>query len=304
MPIKPAPAVLRAMDVLQLLMERAPEALSMSEIARGTELSKATCHSVLLALLEGGYVRRDPSSLGYSLGAGLIPLGTVASSSIQLPELARPELEALADELGVTTVASVAVGQHMVVVSAMGPPRPFQLSLPVGQLVPFMPPLGAAFVAWAGPDEIDAWLDRSPTPLPADDRVRLVTALEHVRQVGYSVTLDVPVAPELRRTIQQLGRAPDAAEVRSRRDELFGQLGSTYLPTAIEEGRTHRLSQVSSPVFDPAGTVVMVVVVVAVGLELATDEIAAVGERVRSAAARLTALVGGRSPGGFPGTIG
>ena len=78
MPIKPAPAALRAMDVLECLAASGSEAPTMSEIARRTGQSKATCHSVLLALTKGGYVRRDPASLAYSLGPGLISLGALA----------------------------------------------------------------------------------------------------------------------------------------------------------------------------------------------------------------------------------
>ncbi len=75
MPIKPAPAVVRAMQVLEFLTVESSAAPTLSEIARRTGMSKATCHSVLLALGEGGYVRRDPSSLVYSLGPGLHHLG-------------------------------------------------------------------------------------------------------------------------------------------------------------------------------------------------------------------------------------
>jgi len=74
-PIKPSPAVLRAVDVLEFLATRPADAPTMSEIARRTGLNKATCQSVLLALAERGYVLRDASSLGYSLGPVLIPLG-------------------------------------------------------------------------------------------------------------------------------------------------------------------------------------------------------------------------------------
>ena len=126
MPIKPAPAVLRAMDVLECLAASGPSPPTMSEIARRTGQSKATCHSVLLALVAGGYVRRDPTSLAYSLGAGLINLGSLASSALKLPEVARHEMEMLSEDLGVSTAAAIASGTHLVVISASGPAQPFQ----------------------------------------------------------------------------------------------------------------------------------------------------------------------------------
>jgi DNA-binding IclR family transcriptional regulator len=292
-PIKPSPAVLRAIDVLQFLATGTTDRASLSAIARATGLSKATCHSVLLALAEGGYVRRDPSSLGYSLGPMLVSLGALASSSLRLPEVARPEMEALSNSLGLMTSAAVTVGNHMLVISAVGPSQPFHVSVPVGQMVPFVPPLGAAFAAWATPPGIDAWLDRTPQSLSRAERQHFLAALAAVREKGYSVTLDDPVRAEFSRAVEQAASHPESRQAQSRRDATIAQLGTSYLPVVLEPGRTYRLTQVSAPVFEQAGAVAMVVLVVAVGLELATEEIAAYGERVRETAARLTAAIGG-----------
>ncbi len=297
MPIKPSPAVLRAVDVLEFLATRPADAPTMSEIARRTGLNKATCQSVLLALAERGYVLRDASSLGYSLGPVLIPLGTLASSSLRLPQIAQPEMETLSNTLGVTTVAAVTAGAHMMVVSAVGAPQPFHVSPEVGQLVPFVPPLGAAFVAWAPRTEVDAWLNRALRRLNQAERQHFLEALEVVRANGYSVTLDHAVRGEFGRTVEQLAIHPDSQEAQSRRDALIAELGVTnYLPVKLEHGRTYRLTQVSAPVFDHAGTVALVLLIVALGLELETEQIAACGQRVREAAARITELVAGVPP--------
>jgi DNA-binding IclR family transcriptional regulator len=42
------------MEVLQFLATVTADGASLSEIARATELNKTTCHSVLLALTDGG----------------------------------------------------------------------------------------------------------------------------------------------------------------------------------------------------------------------------------------------------------
>lgn len=293
MPIKPAPAVLRAMDVLECLAASGSEAPTMSEIARRTGQSKATCHSVLLALAKGGYVRRDPSSLAYSLGPGLISLGALASSNLRLSEVARQEMEALSESLGVTTAAAIASGSHLVVISAVGPPQPFQASLPVGQRVPFAPPLGAAFIAWSTDLEIDEWLDRAPRRLSDGERQHFLSALAAVREHGYSVTLNDPAGRQFAEAVEQVAIHPESHEAQERRDQMISNLGTSYLPAEFEEGRTYRLTQVSAPVFGHDGTVAMVVLGIAVGLELSTDQLAAYGERVRQATDRLTEAIGG-----------
>ena len=276
------------MQVLEFLALDNPVAPTMSEIARRTGLSKATCHSILLALAEGGYVRRDPMSLTYSLGPGLITLGASAASSLRLPEVARSEMELLSDMLGLTTVAAVTAGTHLVVISTVSPSQSFHVTLPIGQMVPFAPPLGAAFVAWASTREVDAWLDRAPRGLNEVERRHFYAALAAVREHGYSVTLSDPRGREFAEAVEQAARHPESQAARTHRDELIGELAMTTLPATLEEGRTYRLTQLSAPVFDDAGSVVLVVLCIAVGLELTTEQIAVHGQAVRQAADRLT----------------
>jgi len=204
-------------------------------------------------------------------------------------------MEALSDTLGVTTAAAVATGTNLLVISAVGPPLPFQMTLPIGQLVPFAPPLGAAHVAWSPRREIEAWLDRSPRALSESERQHFRAALEAVREHGYSVTLNDRVGIEFGLAVGQFAIHPESRNAHSRRDELIGELGTNYLPVTLEDGRIYRLTQVSAPVFDHTGTVAMVVLAIAVGLELATDQIVAYAETVRAAAARLTQAIGGVS---------
>jgi DNA-binding IclR family transcriptional regulator len=293
LPIKPAPAVLRAMDVLECLAASGSQAPTMSEIARRTGQSKATCHSVLLALLKGGYVRRDPSSLAYSLGPSLISLGALASSNLRLSEVARHEMEALSHSLGVTTAAAIASGSHLIVIAGVGPPQPFQASLPVGQRVPFAPPLGAAFIAWSPEAEIGEWLDRAPRRLGDAERRHFLAALAAVREHGYSVTLNDPAGRQFAEAVEQVAIHPESHEAQVRRDQMMSNLGTSYLPAAFEEGRTYRLTQISAPVFGHDGTVAMVVLGIAVGLEVTTEQIAAYGRRLREATDRLTEAIGG-----------
>jgi DNA-binding IclR family transcriptional regulator len=291
------------MSVLEFLATDQPVTPTMSEIARRTGLSKATCHSVLLALTEGGYVRRDPESLVYSLGPGLISLGSAASTNLQLPAVARAEMEEVSDALGVTAVAAVAAGTNLLVIATMSPPQSFQVTLPVGQMVPYAPPLGAAFIAWAPKREIDAWLDRSPQRLTDEQRVHYGEALEAVRTQGFSVTLRGPLEGEF-------GPPPAGDQEKAYDDEFslppsqrIGKFGNSYLPTKLVEGRTYRLTQLSAPVFDRSGAVSLVLIGVAVGLELTTSQIGVYGKRLLQAAARLEEAIGvpaGAEAGGAP----
>jgi DNA-binding IclR family transcriptional regulator len=130
-----------------------------------------------------------------------------------------------------------------------------------------------------------------------DPREGCVVAAQGERPPGVpradQATLDDPVRAEFSRAVKQAASHPESRQAQSRRDATIAQPGTSYLPVKLEPARTYRLTQVSAPVFDQAGAVAMVVLVVAVGLELATEEIAARGDRVRETAARLTAAIGG-----------
>ena len=208
MPIKPSPAVVRAAEILDFLSRTPGQPQSLSEVARRTGISKATCHALLLGLVEGGLVARHDASRHYGLGPVLIPLGEAAAEDHDLTDRARPEMARLAEALLLPVLAAVEAGSRLVVVATTPSPRPFSVSLPPGQAVPFVPPLGAAYVAWASTEAVDAWMARSPEPLTDDERSHVLAGLALVRELGFGVTLDNRVRAELGDTIAALVQHP------------------------------------------------------------------------------------------------
>jgi DNA-binding IclR family transcriptional regulator len=184
-----------------------------------------------------------------------------------------------------------------VIVAATSPPRPFSVALPAGQTVPFVPPLGAPFVAWSPAEDIEGWLARSPSPLDADGRQHLLEALALVRSLGFGVTFDNTVRVSLGEAVATLAEHPDADDVRARRDDLIRRLSQVeYLPTQLDPETTYRVTQISAPVFDHNGEVVMMMAAAALGVELRLPGIRQYGEAVRAAADRVTTSIGGAPP--------
>src|SRR3954467_4916769 len=105
-----------------------------------------------LVFFQGGYGRF--SSL--SLAAWESDLAVQMRSA----DLARPHMEALAEELDVECVASAVVGEDMVLVARAGSLHREVLPTAGGQGIPFEPPMGTAFVAWASDAAREAWLSR------------------------------------------------------------------------------------------------------------------------------------------------
>src|SRR5262249_22143705 len=82
----------------------------------------------------------------------------------------RDAMRRLADELSVEVLAVSRVRDEMVIVGSAGRPRERSIPTRLGQRIPLVPPLGAAFIAWSQETEIERWLARAVNV--SDDRRR------------------------------------------------------------------------------------------------------------------------------------
>ncbi|HEY5886406.1 MAG TPA: helix-turn-helix domain-containing protein, partial [Acidimicrobiales bacterium] len=113
---RPAPAVDRAVEILDFLTDNPRDAFSLSELARRLDLNKASAHAILNALTDQGYLLRHPSRKDYRLGPRLIAVGEAAREQYPVVEFARDELRRLSEDLGTECVASAPIGNEMVIV--------------------------------------------------------------------------------------------------------------------------------------------------------------------------------------------
>jgi len=292
MPISPAPAVLRAGDLLEHLARHPSDAFSVSELARVVGAPRATCDSILQALAEHDLVVRRAGDLRYELGAGCVAIGDAARAANSVLRAAAIETEHLARTMQCAAAVTVRVGDEARVAETFDFGPPFGLRAPVGEAIPLVPPFGAVFVAW-NDDDREAWLARAEHRRP-----RWRRALDAVRARGYSLSVATPRRPEFASILETLAARPDAPEARRARDELIGELQHTeYLATDIEESATIRLTQMSAPIFDGNGRVAAAIMLLGPEYDLTTAELHALGEHVVRAAERATTTAGGTSHG-------
>jgi flavin reductase (DIM6/NTAB) family NADH-FMN oxidoreductase RutF/DNA-binding IclR family transcriptional regulator len=210
-------------------------------------------------------------------------------------DLARPHMEQLAEELEVECVASAVVGADMVLVARAGRLPTQALPTAVGQRIPFEPPMGTAFVAWAPESARAAWFSRLGGGADPAIRGALDATLAAVREAGYSV-----------------GRGhrwhSEAAQVLSRehpdlhRDETSRQMHRLIqsLPPDYESPLVDAddVRTVSTPVFGPHGVVVMVLSVTVAGHRSLAADLRWTVQRLRAAAAAVTEALDGAEPEG------
>jgi IclR family pca regulon transcriptional regulator len=107
---------------------------TLSEVAKATDLTRATARRFLLTLVELGYVRTDGSL--FWLTPRVLELGYSYLSSLSLPEVAGPHLESLANQVHESTSVSILDGEDIVYVARVPVSRIMTVSITIGTRFP------------------------------------------------------------------------------------------------------------------------------------------------------------------------
>ena len=119
-------AVIRALST--------PEPQTQSDVARATGLSRAAVRRFLLTLEHLGYVRATDGR--FALTPRVLELGYAYLSGLTLPEVARPHLERLVEEVHESSSVSVLDGDDIVYVARVPTRRIMSVAISVGTRFP------------------------------------------------------------------------------------------------------------------------------------------------------------------------
>lgn len=289
---RPAPAVERTVALLEFLAANPNEAFSLSELARRLDINKATGHAMVSTLADAGYLLRHPVDKTYSLGPALIAVGNAAGArQFEVVDYARAEMDQLSRRLGVQCIASAAIGDEIVLLARSGETEPLGLSVPVGQRLPLVPPLGTVFLAWEPADAIDRWLRRLGPRSGNAALARYREAVATVRRRGYSLGLEpLPVAGA--RGGRGRRRALRDAAVEVVEDHPHDE----YILLELEKAASYRLSHIAAPVFGADGSVALALTLMGFRHQLSADQVPEHAAQLRAAALVVTQSIHGRVP--------
>ncbi|MGH2508902.1 MAG: IclR family transcriptional regulator [Ktedonobacteraceae bacterium] len=96
----------RTFQIFNLLADSG-SGIGLTELAGRLGVHKSTTHRLVMVLESGRYVERNPSTGRYHLGSRLIELGLSAAAQMDVYEIARHQLRALAEEAGETAHLAV-----------------------------------------------------------------------------------------------------------------------------------------------------------------------------------------------------
>lgn len=182
-------SVERALSIIRAFGPKTP-AMTVSEIAAATDLTRAAARRFLLTLEELGYVRSDGRN--FSLTPRVLELGYAFLSSLSLPEIAQPHLEQLVAESQESSEGAILDGDQIVYVMRVGGPAIMNATVAVGSRMPAAATaLGRALLAGLPDAELHAFLAtvelRAFLPNTIVDRALLRAELLRVRAQGYAL---------------------------------------------------------------------------------------------------------------------
>lgn len=186
-------AVIRAFDAEH------PE-LTLSDVARRAGMTRAAARRFLLTLESLGYVASDARA--FRLTPRVLELGFSYLSSLSLPEIVQPHLEALSRDVDESVSAAVLDGPDIVYIARVPTRRIMSVRITIGTRFPaFATSMGRVLLAGLPDAAADAALAASALPRLTErtltDLGALHAELERVRGQGWSL-VDGELEPGLR----------------------------------------------------------------------------------------------------------
>jgi len=165
--------------------------LALSDVARATGLTRAAARRFLLTLVKLGYVNFADGR--FSLRPRVLELGYAYLSSLTLPEVAQPHMEALVAKVNESSSISVLDDLEVVYVVRVPTRRIMSITLSVGTRLPaYATSMGRVLLASLPDDELEERLSRieirplTARTLKEKDELRAILAA--TRKQGYAAT--------------------------------------------------------------------------------------------------------------------
>lgn len=227
----------RMFDLLDQLAQSKDE-LGPSELAQRLDLHKSTVHRLMAVMEQHRVVEKNRENAKYKLGWRLFELGTVASSRLDLPSIARPHLNALVKRTCETAHLGIMSHGELISLVSVEADRSLRLPATVGRRSPlYCTSQGKAILAFSEPGlvaEILKGIEFKPyTRNTITKMSRFQDELARIRKLGYSIDNE-----EMEEDLRCIGapvfnHAGDVVAALSIAGPAY-RVGSGHLPRLIE----------------------------------------------------------------------
>jgi DNA-binding IclR family transcriptional regulator len=184
------PGLERGLRLLQLF-DRTRKYLTAAEMARFLDIPRSTAFRIAQTLEFLGFLEREGDR--YRVGPAVLRLGFEYIASLEVTEFARPLIERLRDEAGLSAQLVIRDGREVVVVLKASPPSTFASNVTVGTRLPAHATiLGRILLGDADDDTLGALYPEPALPQTSSNSPRTLTELKRLiredRARGYAVS--------------------------------------------------------------------------------------------------------------------
>jgi len=271
-----SPSVLRVVAILNFFADHPGQSFRLTDLVNALKLSRATCHSVLAALIETGYLYRS-SDKSYMLGPALINVGEVASEHYSPLQVARPEMRKLADEYDGLCVAAfrehhdVVVRERAAAGSLVGYPMAFVRDV----RRPLLPQFAGPYFVSSSKASVKAWVEAIDPPSPPEQVEALIKGIDYVREHGYLYG------------IFHSSDHPEANSDKWLQDRRYFNTPVIAMFDLVP-AETYHLSFISVPVYDARHKVAFALVLTALQRSFTGVQVESMAARVCEVASRIS----------------
>jgi DNA-binding IclR family transcriptional regulator len=241
-----------------------------------------------------GFLVQHPKTKAYRLGPSIIAAGNAAFSQFPVLEYARPELEALQNDLGIGFAVTGRSKLHQVLLALYGHATLLIDSFQLGLRLPNTAPVAACFTAFSDAKYLEAWLTRAHDSRgdyneKLDQKLRV--SLIAIRARGYEVTLKTEAETQLRAELGRIHNSWSLTELEDAANKYQHDLcDEHYHLDRVDPKARYEISTITVPVFVYTGVPVMCFVAGSFDKPITGAQIEDIAARIKESADRVTAL--------------
>lgn len=185
-------SVQRALGLVELIADGAPEGSTVTELSRALKVSKSTAYALAQTLIGGGYLREVQPGPRYQLGLAFLRLGDLVARQTTLGDTYRPVLMQLTQKTGLTSRAAISEAGYPIFVERIDGPGTVRFHTLLGHReVPHASAAGKAILSTLSTEEVLRICEEQGLPRRTRSTITevsiLLDDLERTRRRGFSI---------------------------------------------------------------------------------------------------------------------
>lgn len=170
-------------------------ALSLTELAKESNLSISTIQRLSFTLQQLELLDRDPKTKRFRIGPKMITLALEVTNKLELKKIARPFMQDASDRIGEVVGLGELSGDQIILTEIIRTNQVLDINMNAGAIIPpHAASLAKAILAFISETEMKAILDKTELTPFTKNTIISITAyeeqLKEIRRLGYAIAVE------------------------------------------------------------------------------------------------------------------